>query len=178
MRTGFLYLAPDLVLDPLFEGGTGGQSTLRRQPDLLPDRYESGTPNIPGIAALGEAVSFIREKGLEQIRRHETALFDLLVSGLGEIPGVTLFGPCDPSLQMAVVSFRFEGMDPAEVGSFLEEMMGIQVRVGLHCSPMSHRTIGSFPEGTVRVSPGLFTTEADIAALIDGVRKIREVRGA
>ena len=176
--TGFLYLAPDLVLDPLFEGGTGGQSTLRRQPDLLPDRYESGTPNIPGIAALGEAVSFIKEKGIEQIRRHETALFDLIVSGLKEIPGVTLFGPCDSRLQMAVVSFRLEGMDPAEVGSFLEETMGIQVRVGLHCSPMSHRTIGSFPEGTVRVSPGLFTTEADIAALIDGIRKIRELRGA
>jgi cysteine desulfurase/selenocysteine lyase len=176
--TGFLYLAPDLVLDPIFEGGTGGQSTLRRQPDLLPDRYESGTPNIPGIAALGEAVSFIKEKGLEKIRRHETALFNLIVSGLKEIPGVTLFGPCDSRLQMAVVSFRLEGMDPAEVGSFLEETMGIQVRVGLHCSPMSHRTIGSFPEGTVRVSPGLFTTEADIAALIDGVRKIREVRGA
>ncbi len=176
--TGFLYLAPDLVLDPLFEGGTGGQSTLRRQPDLLPDRYESGTPNIPGIAALGEAVGYIREKGLEQIRRHETALFDLIVSGLEKIPGVTLFGPCDSRLQMAVVSFRLEGMDPAEVGSFLEETMGIQVRVGLHCSPMSHRTIGSFPEGTVRVSPGLFTTESDIAALIDGVRKIREVRGA
>ena len=176
--TGFLYLAPDLVLDPIFEGGTGGQSTLRRQPDLLPDRYESGTPNIPGIAALGEAVSFIKEKGLKKIRRHETALFNLIVSGLKEIPGVTLFGPCDSRLQMAVVSFRLEGMDPAEVGSFLEETMGIQVRVGLHCSPMSHRTIGSFPEGTVRVSPGLFTTESDIAALIHGVRKIREVRGA
>jgi cysteine desulfurase/selenocysteine lyase len=176
--TGFLYLAPDLVLDPLFEGGTGGQSTLRRQPELLPDRYESGTPNIPGIAALGEAVSFIREKGLENIRRHETKLFDLIVNGLEDIPGVTLFGPCDSSLQTAVVSFRLEGMDPAEVGSFLEETMGIQVRVGLHCSPMSHQTIGSFPEGTVRVSPGLFTTEDDIAALIYGVKKIREVRGA
>lgn len=176
--TGFLYVAPDLVLDPIFEGGTGGQSTLRRQPELLPERYESGTPNIPGIVALGEAVSFIREKGLEEIRRHETALFDLLAGGLVEIPGVTLFGPCDPRLQVAVVSFCLEGMDPAEVGGFLEETMGIQVRVGLHCSPLSHRTIGSFPEGTVRVSPGLFNTEDDVLALVDGVRKIQELRGA
>jgi cysteine desulfurase family protein len=175
--TGFLYMAPGLVLDPIFEGGTGGQSTDRRQPELLPERYESGTPNIPGIAALGEAVKFIQEKGAEEIRRHETALFELLVSGLKEIPGVTLFGPCDPRLQLAVVSFRLEGMDPAEVSGFLEEAMGIQVRVGLHCSPLSHRTIGSFPEGTVRVSPGLFNTEDDIAALISGIRKIRKLRG-
>jgi len=176
--TGFLYLAPDLVLDPLFEGGTGGQSTLRRQPDLLPERYESGTPNIPGIAALGEALSFIREKGLEDIRHHETVLLDLLLGGLKEVPGVTLFGPCDPGLQVAVVSFRLEGLDPAEVGGFLEETMGIQVRVGLHCSPLSHRTIGSLPEGTVRVSPGLFNTADEIRALVDGVLKIVEMRGA
>ncbi len=176
--TGFLYVAPGLVLDPIFEGGTGGQSTSRRQPELLPERYESGTPNIPGIAALGEAVNFIREKGAEEIRHHETALFDLLVSGLREIPGVTLFGPCDPRLQVAVVSFGLEGMDPAEVGGFLEEAMGIQVRVGLHCSPLSHRTIGSFPEGTVRVSPGLFNTGDDILSLVDGIRKIRKLRGA
>jgi cysteine desulfurase family protein len=176
--TGFLYVAPDLVLDPIFEGGTGGQSTLRRQPELLPERYESGTPNIPGIAALGEAVSFIQEKGLDEIRNHETALFDILISGLREISGVTLFGPCDPRQQVAVVSFSLEGMDPAEVGGFLEETMGIQVRVGLHCSPFSHRTIGSFPEGTVRVSPGLFNSEDDVKALIDGVRKIQGMRGA
>jgi len=176
--TGFLYMAPGLVLDPIFEGGTGGQSTLRRQPELLPERYESGTPNIPGIAALGEAVRFVREKGIDEIRRHETALFDLIVSGLREVPEVTLFGPCDPRQQVAVVSFCLEGMDPAEVGGFLEEAMGIQVRVGLHCSPLSHRTIGSFPEGTVRVSPGLFNTEDDALALVDGVRKILELRGA
>lgn len=176
--TGFLYVAPDLVLDPVFEGGTGGQSTLRRQPDLLPERYESGTPNIPGIAALGEAVSYISERGLDEIRRHETVLFELLVNGLMEIKGVTLFGPCDPRLQTAVVSFCFEDMDPAEVGGFLEEVMGVQVRVGLHCSPLSHRTIGSYPEGTVRVSPGLFNTEDDILALITGVRRIQEIKGA
>jgi len=174
--TGFLYLAPDLVLDPIFEGGTGGQSTLRRQPKMLPERYESGTPNIPGIAALGEALNFIGEKGLGEIRRHETALFDLLVRGLGDIPGITLFGPCDSRQQVAVVSFRLDGMDPAELGGFLEEAMGIQVRVGLHCSPLSHRTIGSFPEGTVRVSPGLFNTRDDIDQLVEGVRKVREMR--
>lgn len=176
--TGFLYIAPDLQLDPVFEGGTGGQSTLRRQPELLPERHECGTPNIPGIAALGEAVSFIREKGTEKIRNHETALFTILVDGLRGIPGVTLFGPCDPRFQVAVVSFRVQGMDSAEVAGFLEETRNIQVRVGLHCSPLSHRTIGSFPEGTVRVSPGLFNTEEDVRALVKGVGELQEMRGA
>lgn len=176
--TGFLYVAPDLMLDPLYEGGTGGQSTLRRQPDVLPERYESGTPNIPGIAALGEAVDFIMEKGPDEIRQHETSLFNRMVDGLREVPGITLFGPCDARRQVSVLSFRFEGMDPAEVGGFLEETMGIQVRVGLHCSPLSHETIKSFPEGTVRVSPGLFNTMEDVEALVAGVWKIRELRGA
>lgn len=176
--TGFLYVVPDLLLDPLLEGGTGGQSTLRRQPDLLPERYESGTPNVPGIAALGEAVNFIMEEGPDEIRRYETALFNRMVDGLIEVPGITLFGPCDPLRQVSVLSFRFEGMDPAEVGGFLEETMGVQVRVGLHCSPLSHRTIESFPEGTVRVSPGLFNTLEEVEALIAGVRKIGDLRGA
>lgn len=176
--TGFLYLAPDLVLDPVLEGGTGGQSVSRRQPDLLPERYESGTPNIPGIVALGEAVKFIEERGLPAIRRHETGLFELLIGGLKEMEGVILYGPCDPGQQVAVVSFRLEGMDPAEVGGFLEETMGIQIRVGLHCSPLSHRTIGSYPEGTIRVSPGLFNTESDVHQFLEGIKEIQEYRSA
>ncbi len=175
--TGFLYITPDLVLDPLWEGGTGGQSTLRRQPDALPERHESGTPNIPGIAALGEAARWIREMGLAEIRRHENALMKALIRGLKAIPGVKVYGPGNPDLQVAVVSFDVEGMDPAEVGGFLEETMGVQTRVGLHCSPLSHRTIGSFPEGTVRVSPGLFNTEEHVRALVEGVERMQELRG-
>jgi cysteine desulfurase family protein len=176
--TGFLYIAPEIVLDPIIEGGTGGQSTLRRQPEVLPERYESGTPNIPGIAALGEAVEMIMERGLDEIRRHETLLLDHLVGELGKIRGVTIFGPGNAAQQVAVVSFCIEGMDPAEVGGFLEEIMGIQVRVGLHCSPLSHKTIGSFPEGTIRVSPGLFNSKEDVTAVVSGVRRIQEMRGA
>jgi selenocysteine lyase/cysteine desulfurase len=122
----------------LVEGGTGGQSTLERQPENLPDRYESGTPNIPGLVALGEAVSYISRRGVEDIRAHESHLLQVLIEGLSGIKGAVLFGPCDPSRQIGVLSFHLEGMDPAEVGSFLEGSRDIVVRVGLHCSPHSH----------------------------------------
>ncbi|UCG38871.1 MAG: aminotransferase class V-fold PLP-dependent enzyme [bacterium] len=174
--TGFLYIADDLVLDPLLEGGTGGRSTLRRQPDLLPERYESGTPNLPGIAGLAEAVKYVSRTGIDGIRRQESSLAAAVMEGLQDLPGVTLYGPCDPERQVAVISFRVDGLDPAEVSGFLEEVAGVQVRVGLHCSPFSHQTIGTYPEGTVRVSPGLFSTQEDIRALLDGLRQMLGMR--
>jgi len=174
--TGFLYIAEGLELDPLLEGGTGGQSDSRRQPELLPERYESGTPNIPGIAALGKAVEFISGTGLEQVRRHESGLLAVLLEGLAELPGVFVHGPGDSRKQVAVVSFTVEDMDPAEVGAFLEDAAGVRVRVGLHCSPFSHRTIGTYPEGTVRVSPGLFNTEEDIHRFVNGVQNLLAMR--
>jgi len=175
--TGFLYISPGVELVPLMEGGTGGQSNLDRQPEHLPDRYESGTPNVPGIVALGEAVNYISRRGVEQIRAHESYLLGILMKGLSGIKGSVLFGPCDPSRQIGMLSFLLEGMDPAEIGSFLEVSRGIIVRVGLHCSPSSHRTIGTFPEGTVRVSPGIFNTEDDVLALIEAVRDLQGARG-
>jgi selenocysteine lyase/cysteine desulfurase len=175
--TGFLYVAPDVEIEPIIEGGTGGHSSLRRQPDAFPARLESGTPNIPGIAALGAAVHFIAEKGLDNIREHESGLMELLIDGLEEIPGIRLYGPCDTARQLAVLSFRLDDVDPAEVATFLGEVKGIHVRIGLHCSPFSHKTMGSYPEGTVRVSPGIFNTPDDVLALVEGVRQMQEMRG-
>lgn len=175
--TGFLYIAPGVSLDPLMEGGTGGRSGLARQPETLPDRFESGTPNTPGIIALGEALRFLSDRGLEKIREEEIRLMDILMDGLTGIKGVALFGPRDPRERVGVLSFNVEGMDPAEVGSFLETTRGIILRVGLHCSPHSHRTIGTFPEGTVRVSTGIFNTEDEIIELIQGVKDLLRARG-
>ena len=175
--TGFLYIAPGISLKPLMEGGTGGQSGEARQPEILPDRFESGTPNTPGIVALGEAIGFLSEKGLDRIREDELKLMDVLVKGLAGIKGVILYGPRNPRDRVGVLSFNVEGMDPAEVGSFLERTKGIILRVGLHCSPYSHRAIGTFPEGTVRVSTGIFNTVDDIVSLIEGVRDLQRARG-
>jgi len=175
--TGFLYIATGVPLTPLLEGGTGGHSGQERQPESLPDRFESGTPNTPGIVALGEALEFLTERGLEEIRAEEIRLMDILTDGISGIRGVELFGPRDPRERVGVLSFNVEGMDPAEVGTFLEKTRGIILRVGLHCSPHSHRTIGTFPEGTVRISPGIFNTDEEIIELIRGVKDLQRARG-
>ncbi|MFV1956176.1 MAG: aminotransferase class V-fold PLP-dependent enzyme [bacterium] len=174
--TGFLYIAPGVDLVPIIEGGTGGQSTLVRQPEVLPEKFEAGTPNTPGIAALGEAIRFIHSRGIDNIRNHEQKLIEILIEGLSKIQGVVLYGPASPDERVAVLSFNVKDLDPAEVESFLEQTRSIQLRVGLHCSPMSHRTIGTFPEGTVRVSPGIFSTEEDVLSLVEGVRELQKFR--
>ena len=170
--TGFLYLTPGLELDPLLVGGTGGASSDLDQPLSCPERYESGTPNTPGIAGLSAGVAVILRTGVDRIRRHEQSLTTLLLDGLRTIPGVTIHGPADPQRQGGVVSLTLAGRDPSEVGFRLDHEFDISVRVGLHCAPDAHRNIGTYPEGTIRVSPGFSTTEADIAAFLDALRTV------
>lgn len=170
--TGLLYIAPGLDLAPLLVGGTGGQSSSLTQPPELPERFESGTPNTPGIAGLAAGVEFIRETGVETIMTHEARLTSRLLTGLHAIPGVTVYNHGEGRQRGAVVSFTVAGEDPARVGFILNDRYGIAVRVGLHCAPMAHQTIGTYPAGTVRVSPGYFTADADIDTLLEAVRTI------
>lgn len=170
--TGFLYVREDVPLAPLIEGGTGSRSESDAQPDFYPDHLESGTPNSVGIAGLGVALSYLLRRGVAAVRARETALLEELFDGMKEIPRVTVSGPRDPALCASVVSFTVEGMDPAEVSRRLESGYGILVRAGLHCSPGAHRTQGTFPEGTVRVSPGPFTTGREIALFLSALRSI------
>lgn len=170
--TGFLYVREGVPIVPLIEGGTGSRSESDRQPDFLPDALESGTPNSVGIAGLGVSLSWLLRKGVETVRRKEETHLAVLLEGMGRIPGVTVFGPRDPSRRISVVSFIVEGKDPGKMGLRLEKEFGILVRAGLHCSPGSHRTLGTFPEGTVRVSPGPFTTRREIVAFLAALRKI------
>jgi len=170
--TGLLYVAPDVELQPLLHGGTGGGSTGLDLPAELPERYESGTMNTPAIAGLKAAVDFILQKGVQVIYAHEQQLVRRLIAGLAAIDGVSV---CNGGLQRprgAVVSFVVTGLDPSRVGFLLDTGYGIAVRVGLHCAPLAHRTIGTFPEGTIRVSPGLFNTEAEIDRFIAAVAEI------
>jgi len=171
--TGFLYVREGVDLVPLIEGGTGSRSESDHQPDFYPDALESGTQNSVGIAGLSVSLSWILRRGVEAIRRKEVALVEELLAGLSRIPGVRVFGPGDPSRRASAVSFLVDGVDPAEVGRRLEREHGVLVRAGLHCSPNGHRTLGTFPAGTVRVSPGPFTTRREIGRFLSGVRKIR-----
>ncbi len=173
--TGGLVLGPDVderSIVPLVLGGTGSRSDNEAQPDFLPDRFESGTANIAGIAGLSESVRWVTEKGVDTIRGREIRLAERLISGLVDIPGVTVYGTKDMSKRTAAVSFRVAGIDNAEVGGRLCDDFDIMCRAGLHCAPRAHMTMGTFPKGTVRLSIGPFNTEPDIDAAILAVEAI------
>ena len=172
MGTGGLYVSPGVELDSLREGGTGFNSEEEEQPLELPYRHESGTPNAPGIAGLGAGVKYILERGIDSIRDHEKALMRLLIAGLQEIDGAVVYCSGNEASQAAVVSFNVEEGDPGELGVILDQAFDIQTRSGLHCAPSTHKVLGTFPRGTVRISLGCFNTEEDIDLTLNGLRQI------
>jgi len=175
MGTGGLIIGErvDLArLRPLKRGGTGSRSEREEQPDFLPDMCESGTPNAVGLAGLAAGVRWVLERGVEAIRAHEVELAQRLIEGLKSIPGVTLYGGGDAQRQVPVVSFNIEGLEPSEVGLRLDEEYGIMCRVGLHCAPAAHKTIGTFPAGTVRFGLGYFNTMEEVERAIKAVEEV------
>ena len=160
-------------IEPLISGGTGSISHTEEIPDFMPDRFEPGTMNIPGIMGLREGLLFIKENGREQIAEKEKALTQRFLTGIRNIPGVRIFGKEDMENRVGVVSIQIEGKDPAEVADILDQDYGIMVRVGLHCSPAAHQSLGSYPAGTVRFSFGYFNTEQDVDAAIAAIGTIR-----
>jgi cysteine desulfurase/selenocysteine lyase len=161
-------------LMPLKRGGTGSRSELEEQPDFLPDMCESGTPNTVGLAGLAAAVFFVLERGVEAIRAHEVELTRQLIEGLKSIPGVTVYSGGQAERQTATVSFNVEGLLPSEVGLRLDDEHAILCRVGLHCAPAAHRTLGTFPEGTVRFGLSDFNTAGEVEKAIEAVRGMAE----
>jgi selenocysteine lyase/cysteine desulfurase len=174
--TGFLYIAPHLNPEPILFGGTGSRSDLEAMPDFAPDRYEAGTQNTPGIAGLGAGVEFLLRHEVAQVRAHEISLMRRLMDGLVAIDGLTLHGVRDPARQTGVVLFTLDGVDPAEIGDRLDAEFGIAVRVGLHCAPQAHRTLGTFPAGGVRMSPGFFNTVEEIDRTVEAMCRIARHR--
>ncbi|KAB2953917.1 aminotransferase class V-fold PLP-dependent enzyme [Heliorestis acidaminivorans] len=160
--TGGLWIGEDCQIDPLYYGGTGSQSESEYQPTMLPDRFESGTQNGPGIAGLAAGIAFIQQEGREKIENHEKNLTTKLLDGLSKIKKVTLYGPPAQLPRAAVISFNVEGIEASEFGFLLDKAYQIAVRTGLHCAPLAHRRIGTLESGTVRISPGYFTTEKEI----------------
>lgn len=163
--TGALFIRQGLesLIAPLMMGGTGSRSEFEMQPDFMPDKYESGTPNALGFAGLCAGVNLIAKTSLEAIRQKEMFLTARFLDGLRQMQSrVAVFGPHDASRQTAVVSFNIHGLTPSETALFFEEEFGILCRPGLHCAPSAHRNIGTFPQGTVRFSFGFFNTTQDI----------------
>jgi len=159
-------------LEPLKRGGTGSRSEWEEQPSFLPDKCESGTPNMPALAGLEAGVRWVLQQGVARIREHEVRLTQQLIEGLREIPGVTLYGPGDARRQTATVSFNIVGLELSEVGLRLDEEYNILCRVGLHCAPAAHRTIGTFPQGTVRFGMGIFNDALQIATALQAIRAL------
>lgn len=193
--TGGFYVRDGIELRPLIRGGTGSKSEDLHQPDFMPDSMESGTQNNVGIAGLGAAVEFILAEGVENIRRHEQGLTRALLDGIYDLQSVAIYGPLDPARQTATVSITFdstlsegsegslgcgainlEWFDNSVPISEAEDRLGSQynilVRVGLHCAPMAHQTIGTFPDGTVRLSMGYFNTLEEIDLAVQAIRRI------
>ncbi|MBE0597081.1 MAG: aminotransferase class V-fold PLP-dependent enzyme [Desulfuromonadales bacterium] len=170
--TGFLYVRPGLELTPLIYGGTGGNSQSELPPEEMPERLEAGTQNTPGLAGLKAAAELLLQHGLAAIQARESALLARLLSGLEQLPGVELYGSRDPRSHGGALSFNLDGRDPSEVGYLLDHQHGIFCRTGLHCAPDAHRTIGTFPRGTVRVSPGFFTTVEEIDLFLAAVAEV------
>lgn len=178
MGTGGLYIREGVRVRPLLRGGTGSRSEHEEQPDFLPDSLESGTPNAVGLAGLRAGVEFLLATGVERVRREEKALTARLLEGLRAVPGLKVWGPGDAERTVAVVSFTLEALSPSEVGYILDEAFGIMTRVGLHCAPSAHRTIGTFPSGTVRLCPGFFLGPEDIDYVLESLLTVARKKAA
>jgi len=177
--TGLLYVAPHVELKPIVEGGTGTSSTSLEQPLMMPDGYEAGTHNLPGIAGLKAGVEFLLERGIDTIMRHERSLIMEATKRLSGINGIKFYGPVDHIKRGAVLSFNVEGIDASMLATELDHNFDIAVRAGLHCAPLAHRTIGSMPGGTLRMSPGWSSTLEEIAIFSDAVVQcVSKIKGS
>jgi selenocysteine lyase/cysteine desulfurase len=153
-------------------GGTGSASESEAMPEALPDRFEAGTPNLPGLAGLLAALRFLEATGPGAIREREAVLIEELLRGLLALPGVRLHGPSPGKARAPVVSISVAGRDLGELALELDRR-DICTRVGLHCAPAAHRTLGTFEAGgTLRFSPGFFTTGAEVQATLEALEEI------
>ncbi len=175
LGTGLLYVRPGIEehLDSVRQGGTGTNSEDDHQPDQLPAKYEAGNHNVPGLCGLEAGLAWLEEQTVAEVCRHERGLTARLIERLSGEPGVHVYGPPSADDRVAVVSVTIEGVEPAELAAVLDDSFGIETRAGLHCAPGAHRCLGTFAGGgTVRLSPGPFTTDAEIDGATAALREI------
>ncbi len=169
--TGGLFIRDGVLPEPLCQGGTGSKSESLEQPEDMPDRFESGTPNTPGLAGLGAGIRFIMSRGLDSIRKHEQVLVARFLEGLKQMKEIQIYGPADPSIQVPVVSVNVRGQDSSEIAFILDKAFDIACRSGLHCAPAAHRTIGTLDRGTVRFSFSIFNTPTEVDYVLDALER-------
>ena len=173
---GFI-LAEDMVdlVTPIISGGTGSMSHTEEVPDFMPDKFEAGTMNIPGIVGLNASLKWINEKGTDNIAAHELALTGRFLEGIAPLEAegkIKVIGLKGTEGRTGVVSLQTLGVDCADAAFRLDSEYGIMTRVGLHCAPNAHKTLGTYPVGTVRFSFGVFNTEAEVDAAVKALREI------
>ena len=174
LGTGVLYVAPTAAehLLPIRQGGTGTRSDDDVQPTSLPDRYESGNLNVPGIVGMEAGVTEILSRGVESIAGHQRQLTERLLSGLASLPNITLYGPTAAQSRVGRVSLNVAGYDPQELASLLDAQWSIQCRAGLHCAPKMHAALGTAPSGTLRLSLGPYNISDHIDAVVAALREL------
>lgn len=160
------------ICKPLILGGTGSLSHDLQQPNFLPDKFESGTSNMPGIVGLLEAIKFINDVGLDEIYNNSKLLRKYFINELLNINHINYYGDISGDKSTTCLSFNIDGIETSELSYLLDYEFGIKNRSGLHCSPLAHKTIGTFPTGTVRLSTSYFTTKSDIDAAISAINAI------
>ncbi|MBR1657530.1 MAG: aminotransferase class V-fold PLP-dependent enzyme [Synergistaceae bacterium] len=158
-------------VEPLITGGTGSYSHLETQPDEMPDKFESGTPNLPGIAGLNSALDWLNSEGIGKISERENETGQYFLEGLKGIDGMILSGLTEMKGRLPVFSFNIEGKDNGILADGLSRL-GFETRPGLHCSPSAHKTLGTFPQGTLRVSPGYFTDTGEAGEFIYALKTL------
>lgn len=171
---GALLLDADFArrLTPLVAGGTGSASDSEELPGWMPDRFESGTPNMPGVYGWEAALGWLENTGIETLENHEKTLSKRFLEVIYGLKNVKLYGATVPEGRTGVFSVGFLNCDNAEAAWRLVREFGILTRCGLHCAPSAHKTLGSFPEGSVRFSTGWANTEADIDAALSAIAAI------
>ena len=175
LGTGLLYIRQGVEsqVRSLRQGGTGTASETDRQPETLPDKYESGNHNVPGICGLAAGVDFVLEQGVETIREREQLHLRRLREALSDVAAITLYGPPSAADAVGILSLSIAGYDPQDIATILDDSFSIQTRAGLHCAPGAHRHLGTLETGgTLRLSVGPFTTDSDIERAIEALRTI------
>lgn len=169
---GGLCIKNNVEIETLIQGGSGSKSELDTHPQIYPDRLEAGTPNTVGIIGLKAGLEYVMGKGIDKIRVQVLGLTQMLLDELKQNSKVRIYGPDSNEDRLPLVSVNIEGFVPSELSMILDADYGIMTRAGLHCSPLAHKTLGTFPQGTVRFSLGGFTTEEQIAYTIDAIKKL------